>query len=272
MILTCPECSTRFQVPAESLGEGRTVRCSRCSHRWFQEPEREEAVAAAPEEPVAEGVVEAEDAAPVEEVDAPEPAPDFDEPVDDAEDEPAAEEEDEPDPFADAPPPPAAARAAVRRAAEADDSGGNRLATVLWVVLFLVVAGVVGSAIGFRQVVMTTWPAAEGLYDMVGLGPEPPGAGLGLRNVRWKAGTQGDMTVLRVEGEVANLTDRVRPVPPIEGIIFDKANKELQRWRFTAPEARLLPGENVSFTTELKNPASGASRLQIVFAHPKKAH
>ena len=262
MILTCPECSTRFQVPAESLGEGRTVRCSRCSHRWFQTPEPDEP-SVAPEEAAAE-----EDAAP-DEPEAPAPEPEFDEPADNGEAEPAEEEL---DPFADDPSPPRGARAAARQAAEADDGGGQKLATVLWVVLFLVVAGVVGSAIGFRSAVMATWPAAEGVYDMVGLGPEPPGAGLGLRNVRWKAATQGDATVLRVEGEVANLTDRVRPVPPIEGVIFDKANKELQRWRFAAPESRLLPGENVSFTTELKNPASGAARLQIVFAKPGKDH
>lgn len=165
---------------------------------------------------------------------------------------------------ADGPPPPRPARGDPRRAAAARD--GSRLATVLWVVLFVAVAGVVGSAIGFRGAIMAQWPAAESLYEFVGLGAEPPGAGLGLRNVRWKAAAQGDAAVLRVEGEVTNLTDTVRSVPPIEGVIYDKADKELQRWTFTAPEPRLLPGENVPFVTELKNPAAGAVRLQIVFA------
>jgi predicted Zn finger-like uncharacterized protein len=274
MILTCPECSTRFRVPTESLGDGRTVRCSRCSHRWFQAPE-EDAPAPAAAESAMEDVLPA---------DIPDDVPGA---VDDVEpeDAPAAAAEDRGD---DAPadvapgggpdrrtgaeerlvadgPPPRPARPGPRRPAPARD-GGSRLATALWVMLVLVVAGTVGSAIGFRGAIMAQWPAAESLYEIVGLGAEPPGAGLGLRNVRWKATAQGDAAVLRVEGEVTNLTDTVRNVPPIEGVIYDKADRELQRWTFTAPEPRLLPGENVPFVTELKNPAAGAVRLQIVFA------
>jgi hypothetical protein len=71
--------------------------------------------------------------------------------------------------------------------------------------------------------------------------------------------------VLRVQGEVANLSEIARSVPPILGIIYDKDNRELQRWTFAAPEARLLPGEHVAFKTELKNPPAGSSRLQIRF-------
>lgn len=40
MILTCESCSTQFSVSAEALGpSGRRVKCSRCSHSWFQKPE-----------------------------------------------------------------------------------------------------------------------------------------------------------------------------------------------------------------------------------------
>jgi predicted Zn finger-like uncharacterized protein len=38
MIITCPACHTRFQIPPASLGaNGRNVRCSSCSERWFVE-------------------------------------------------------------------------------------------------------------------------------------------------------------------------------------------------------------------------------------------
>ena len=36
MILTCPECATRFKIADDAIGaNGRTVRCSQCSATWF---------------------------------------------------------------------------------------------------------------------------------------------------------------------------------------------------------------------------------------------
>ena len=43
MILTCPQCSTCFQLSAEILSpEGKRVRCSSCKESWFQMPDRDE--------------------------------------------------------------------------------------------------------------------------------------------------------------------------------------------------------------------------------------
>ncbi|HCR85950.1 MAG TPA: hypothetical protein DIV86_04660, partial [Alphaproteobacteria bacterium] len=39
MLISCPNCKTSFALPAKALGiNGRTLKCSKCSHTWFQEP------------------------------------------------------------------------------------------------------------------------------------------------------------------------------------------------------------------------------------------
>ena len=37
MILSCPDCSTRFAIDADKLGpDGRRVKCGKCAHVWFE--------------------------------------------------------------------------------------------------------------------------------------------------------------------------------------------------------------------------------------------
>ena len=39
MIVSCPSCATRYLIDPTTLGgEGRTVRCAKCSHTWHEQP------------------------------------------------------------------------------------------------------------------------------------------------------------------------------------------------------------------------------------------
>lgn len=56
MIIACPACATRYAVPDSAIGaDGRTVRCAKCRHSWFQDgpalPERVTPLDASPPAP-----------------------------------------------------------------------------------------------------------------------------------------------------------------------------------------------------------------------------
>lgn len=52
MIIACPACNTRYAVPDSAIGvEGRTVRCAKCRHSWFQEGPSPEAAVPPPPPP-----------------------------------------------------------------------------------------------------------------------------------------------------------------------------------------------------------------------------
>jgi len=241
MIVICPACSTRFAVDTSAFGPGgRRVRCGSCRHIWLQ------------------------------------PAPQI-----------GDEEEPLPKLFAgeprDIPPDPAPERPAMPRiAAEAEEppqpplptSRANReprrtgIAGLAWSLLALVVILVIGGAVVAKDNIQAAWPESVRFYAAVGLATPPQlGAGLELRKVSWKRDNSGDVSVLLIEGEVANVSKEVRPVPKIRGAILGNGGREISHWLFAAPEPKLLPGESVRFRTELRNPPDGAERLTMNFAH-----
>jgi len=75
MIISCPACGTRYVVPETAIGpEGRTVRCAKCKHSWFQEPEPLE-LGAEDERPVTSAATPPEPEAEAPPPPAPDPAP-----------------------------------------------------------------------------------------------------------------------------------------------------------------------------------------------------
>ena len=54
MILTCPECGTRYVVKDGAIPPGgRQVRCASCKHSWHQDPEEADPTEDAPDERMA---------------------------------------------------------------------------------------------------------------------------------------------------------------------------------------------------------------------------
>jgi len=238
MILTCPACSTRFAIDSNALGAGgRRVRCGSCRHVWHQAAPMIETE----HDPLPKLFVTDEEARPG-----------------DASGGAGAE-------------PDSALRPAqaMRPLAAHGDSGprrGRAMAGLAWAALVVVVAGAAGGAYVMRDAVVEAWPPARSLYEAAGIATEPAGAGLQLRKVTWKQEKDDGQSVLTIEGEIANISPRVRNVPNIRGAIVGSGGREIRHWVFAPPEPKLLPGESARFRTELRNPPDGAERLTMNFS------
>jgi len=234
MILTCPNCDTRYSVDgAKFPAAGRTVRCAKCGHSWHQAAEAPE-----PEQdPLAEAVI-------------PEPAP---------------------EPEAISPYPvnnPSSIRAYAPAAAVAEPRGplGPRLAVVAgWIGLIAVVLLIAVSAVRYRQDIAVIWPQSTGVYSSLGL--KVNASGIDFRQVDYRRESEDGQIVLAVSGVIVNTGARELPVPQtVRVTLSDADNHELYHWTFKPTVAVLKAGETVPFTTRLSSPPATARHLEVRFA------
>lgn len=298
MILRCPNCGTRFRVPADALGPSeRRVRCSRCQHEWsatagdlMPEPAAAAAKPAKPARPAAKAKPAA----------APKPKPAPPPPPPAVEEAPPPPPPVEPAPVPSSEPPPtneaaedarlqAASPAALAPAGRSFDEmlakavappprkapapswlNVRRLARVAgWVLLVVVVGGLAAAAFEHRAV-MEAFPRTKAVYAFLGFEIPPPGDGLRLTNVNSTRTTADGVPTLVIEGKVTNTSDGTRAVPAMRGSLRDAKDQELQSWMFRADTASLKPGETASFKTEVKQPSPHATGLSISFTAETK--
>ena len=104
------------------------------------------------------------------------------------------------------------------------------------------------------------------MLTQIGLRHEKPGAGLELR----KAGTperfvHDNTDVLVVRGIIANVTDRVRPVPTMKLVLMDKNKQPVQEKLSQPPVTALDPQGTASFKIMLERPDPNAVEVVVVF-------
>lgn len=281
MLIGCPACETNFSVPDKALQpKGRTLKCAKCGHKWFQLPPADdfaapEPVFSLPPQPQPKPSFDfnpVRNPDPDLEFETPRPSmpplrsADLDFDLGDAPDVPSIggrprSYEHRMDVDLDGlEPQPIPAMFANKEVAQKGTGG-------LWVLLILLlVAGLAGGGYVFQDKVVGYLPVAHEWLSAAGLRQEKPGAGLELRN----AGTperfvRGDTEMLIVRGIIANISDRGRPVPMMKLVLLDKNKAPVQEKLSAAPVNKLDPGGTASFSIVLERPDPNAVEVNVLF-------
>ena len=261
MIIACPACQTRYVVPDSAIGvDGRTVRCAKCRHSWFQDGPRLET----PRQP---------DATPAPPEPAPAAPPSAQE-NDWAAHTPAVPERDTPLP--EPPTPPDAPEFAERQdMAPAEDSveeeysqfeheppfRARRNWLKLWTVaaaIFAVVALSIVAAVsywGMPDWVPISHPTfAQAQPDLVLEFPPDKQDRRTLPN-----GTE----FFGASGTVTNLGSTTHSVPPILIVLRDARERIVYSWEVRPPKSTLAPGESVSINEAVTDVPRSAKFAEI---------
>ncbi|MBW6528037.1 zinc-ribbon domain-containing protein [Sphingomonas sp. RHCKR7] len=274
MIIECPECRARYQVPDGTVGTtGRTVRCANCRHSWYQEPQDDIAF---------EELEAGEDraAAPVA------PEPDIHRPEPQPEPEPwsgPAARAAEPVTVAPPPPPPASplpARPPLVAPAmvEADpepsavaagyDAFAHRppFRPERNTARIRTIASLAAGLLMLAAVAVILWTTAPGLAQQVGLAIGP--AELPLRIVdhpieRRKMANGSEL--FAVSGQITNPSPTRQRVPDIRADLRDAQGKIVFSWTITPQQRTLLPNGALDFNSAQVDVPATSKRLDLSF-------
>jgi predicted Zn finger-like uncharacterized protein len=237
MILTCPQCATRYQVDAGKFPPaGRNVRCAKCGHVWHQlgpAPEPESDTEVMPQEPA--------------------PAPHL------AGDEPAARG------IAHAPMAAMRAQLAREEPREEGVSWPRRVAvSAAWLLLVALVLAIGWGAVVFRDSIATWLPQTSSFYAAAGLPVNP--RGMDIVDIASQRQIEDGQNVLVVTGRIVNRSAHELSVPLVLVALFDGDKHELYHWTFVPGVSTLNPGAATRFRTRLSSPPDGMRDLEIRFA------
>lgn len=273
MIITCPNCQTRYQVAQNAIGSaGRKVQCANCQQSWQAIPEPD-----TPPPPPKPRLVEPTEAP------SQKSAPQVD-----ASEEQALDEEFEAQAEALGSPPEELASAeefeAIGENSELD-TGLNekrnramrarqkrfarklpmgRVRRFARFASFTLLALIIVGGLFLRTEIVRFFPDMAGVYEAVGLGVNV--VGLEFDNIETLRAQQDGQDVTLITGRIRNVSGGQVRVPAIIVSICDSNGEVVYSWSVAAPAQLMNPGESVEFETQLNSAPNEAEMIELTFA------
>lgn len=224
MIIPCPECGSKFEVPDDALGDkGRKVKCSSCAHVWVATPDT--AVIDSAPEPKTE----------------PEPEPE-------TKPELTPTEEDIPTPLKKAQPSGEALRARSRKKGKNIKKDKTRSKKRAFAAIIAILLGAITFTILFaKDKIISFAPESTLFYESIGAEELPlrerveitfPEDGIG-----W---VEGEINTLSIEGEIKNITSEPIILPNIL-ITQTKEDTIINTWSFPLEQPNLPANGTINF-------------------------
>lgn len=288
MIIACPACSTRYVVPDSAIGiEGRTVRCAKCKHSWYQDGPDAEQIAAAAAVPAPPSTGAPKSSPAPKQAPKPAAAPQSATETADAPaavtsdfsyggSVPAAEQRDGPD-FDETEPPYGEVQDDLPPAPEPEDTADSsssfdhappfrprRNITKMWTIAAAVFALLaVGTILTVNYVGLPDWvPVSKPLF-----GQAQPDLELSFPVEEQERRTLPNGTeFFGAKIVVSNTARESRNVPPILIVLLDQRERQVYSWVVNPPQPTLAPGEEMTINEAVTDVPKSAVFADIGWA------
>lgn len=251
MIITCPDCQTRYKTTADAIGpNGRMVRCASCSSTWFVAAESDTLTM----DSLALADIEQDAARPAVQPVVPKPpmgeraGADTSSVTDSAEPEPARSQT-------------PGAHVEIRERTDRKRRNARlRGVLAIWLVPLALLGGAAYGAYHFRSDIVKAVPKSATLYKAMGIEVSATGITLSRPETRY-AEVDGRPTLI-VTGSVFNGASESVAMPRVALSLHNAAGESVAEWQVEMEASRLPAGARAEYLSQYNNPAMDAVELR----------
>jgi len=137
--------------------------------------------------------------------------------------------------------------------------------TLNYFLVFLILFIIAAFLYFMRYDIVRIAPNIEGLYQKVGIDSIYKGTKLQFTNVKTQEIVADNVSKIKINGIIDNLTPYEMSVLPIKVIIYSQDNKQLLNTTHYLPQTRIRPNYKIPFEFVITNPTPNRKNIYITF-------